>query len=262
MAAAGLKLYGLNVSPFAQYGWFTAPSVQMAAVLWEIVLGLWLLSGAYRTGAWLAAVGTFLAFAGVSGYLGWIGQASCGCFGVIKASPWYAFGVDVAALVLLALTRPDWRAVRATPRAELLRVPTGFAGIVLGAGLILVVLTGATTWVYGSPAAAIARLQGAPLYTPGYVDFEATKPGEAVERTVPVTNWTDHAVRLIGGTSDCSCVTTTNMPLTINPGETATVAVRLKVPASASGAFTRRVELWSDCDQRRAIRLTIGCRVE
>jgi hypothetical protein len=41
----------------------------LAAVQWEIVLGLWLLSGAYRTGAWLAAVGTFLAFAAVSGYL-------------------------------------------------------------------------------------------------------------------------------------------------------------------------------------------------
>ena len=58
LAAAGLKLYGLNVSPFAQYGWFTAPAVQVAAVLWEIVLGLWLLSGTYRIGAWLAAVGT------------------------------------------------------------------------------------------------------------------------------------------------------------------------------------------------------------
>lgn len=119
LAAAGLKLYGLNVSPFAQYGWLTAPWVQMLAVGWEVVLGLWLLSGAYRAGAWVATVGTFATFAAVSGYLGWIGQASCGCFGVIQASPWHAFAVDVTALALLAVARPDWRAAR----AELFRAP-------------------------------------------------------------------------------------------------------------------------------------------
>jgi hypothetical protein len=98
LAAAGLKLYGMNVAPFAQYGWLTAPWVQVLAVLWEVALGLWLLSGAHRAGAWAVAVGTFAAFAAVSGYLGWIGQANCGCFGAIQASPWHAFAVDVVAL--------------------------------------------------------------------------------------------------------------------------------------------------------------------
>lgn len=167
LTAAGLKLAGTNVSPFAQYGWFSAPWVQTLAVEWEIVLGLWLLSGAYRAGAWLAAVGTFAAFAAVSGYLGWIGQASCGCFGMVEASPWHAFAVDVTALVLLAVARPDWRAVRETPRADLLRRPTGFAGVLLGAAVILVTLTGAATWAYGSPTAALARLHGPPCTPPG-----------------------------------------------------------------------------------------------
>jgi hypothetical protein len=259
LAAAGLKLYGMNVAPFAQYGWFTAPWVQTAAVLWEIVLGLWLLAGVYRAGAWLAAVGTFAAFAAVSGYLGWIGQASCGCFGVVQASPWHAFAVDVAALLLLALARPDWRAAS---RADLLRAPTGLGGVLLGAGLILAALAGAATWAYGSPAAAFARLQGAPLYAPGYVDFGTGRPGELLEREVEVTNWTDRPVRLIGGTSDCSCITTANLPLTIAPGETIAVPVRLKVPGSAAGVFTRRAELWTDCDRQRTVGLTVGCRVE
>ncbi len=262
LAAAGLKLYGMNVAPFAQYGWLTAPGVQTLAVLWEVTLGLWLLSGAYRAGAWLAALGTFAAFAAVSGYLGWIGQANCGCFGVVRASPWHAFAVDVAALVLLALARPDWRAVLDTPRSEFLRVPTGFAGVLLGAGLILAVLTGAATLVSGSPAAALARLQGAPLYAPGYVDFGTGRAGEVLEREVSVTNWTDRPVRLVGGTSDCSCITTEYMPLTIDPGQTAAVPVRLSVPRLVTGAFTRRAELWTDCDRQRTIRFAIGCRVE
>ncbi len=260
LAAAGLKLSGMNVAPFAQYGWLTAPGVQTLAVLWEVTLGLWLLSGAYRAGAWLAALGTFAAFAAVSGYLGWIGQANCGCFGVVRASPWHAFAVDVAALVLLALARPDWRAVS---RADLLRAPTGFAGVLLGAGLILIALTGAATLVSGSPAAALARLQGAPLYAPGYVDFGTARPGDVLEREVEVTNWTDQSVLLIGGTSDCSCVTTKYLPLAIGPGETAAVPVRLRVPRSAAGAFTRRAELWvDDHGRQRTIRFAIGCRVE
>jgi hypothetical protein len=75
LAAAGLKLYGLSVSAIPRVGWFSQPWVQLAVVEWELILGLWLLSGSYPRGAWLAALGTFAAFAAVSGYLGWIGVA-------------------------------------------------------------------------------------------------------------------------------------------------------------------------------------------
>ena len=103
-----MKLYGLNVTPFAQYGRLMSPTVQFAAVEWEIILGVWLLSGHNPVGAWFAALFTFLTFAGVSLHLGMIGQASCGCFGTLKASPWHAFTVDVMALVLLGIVRPDF----------------------------------------------------------------------------------------------------------------------------------------------------------
>ena len=113
LCAAAAKLYGFIVSPFAQYGKLLNTSVQFAAVKWEIVLGVWLLSGRRPLGAWLAAVLTFAAFAVVSGYLGLIGQASCGCFGAIQASPWVAFAFDVVALILLGIARPDFKALSA-----------------------------------------------------------------------------------------------------------------------------------------------------
>jgi hypothetical protein len=109
LTAAVLKLSGLNVTAVPRAGWFAKPQVQGIAAEWKLVLGLWLLSGAYQPGAWLAAVGTFLAFAGVSGYFGWTGVANCGYFGVIRTSPWTAFGVDMAALALLVIFRPDFR---------------------------------------------------------------------------------------------------------------------------------------------------------
>jgi hypothetical protein len=123
LAAAGLKLYGLSVSAIPRVGWFSQPWVQIAAAEWEVILGLWLLSGSYPRGAWLAALATFAAFAAVSGYLGWIGVASCGCFGVIKASPWWAFGLDAAVIVLLFICRP--LRLTAMPVGTRERVPEG-----------------------------------------------------------------------------------------------------------------------------------------
>jgi hypothetical protein len=77
----------MNVAPFGQHGRLASASVQFAVLEWEIVLGLWLLSRRNPSWTWAAAVLTFLAFAGVSFHLGVIGQASCGCFGNLAASP-------------------------------------------------------------------------------------------------------------------------------------------------------------------------------
>ncbi|HEY1487877.1 MAG TPA: hypothetical protein VGF84_17355 [Micromonosporaceae bacterium] len=58
LTAAGLKLYGLGISAVPRVGWFAQPWVQLAAAEWELILGLWLVSGAAPIGGWLAAVGT------------------------------------------------------------------------------------------------------------------------------------------------------------------------------------------------------------
>src|SRR5581483_11614716 len=68
LAAGALKLYGVRVSAVPRLGWFAQPQVWVATGVWEFVLGFWLLSGAQRALSWLAATGTFVAFAGVSAY--------------------------------------------------------------------------------------------------------------------------------------------------------------------------------------------------
>ena len=89
-----------------------------------------------------------------------------------------------------------------------------------------------------------------------------TQPGDRLEQTITIKNWTAKPVRLIGGTSDCSCVTTSEMPLTIPSGESLTLTIKLAVPESNAGAFTRIASIWTDCDQQRTIPLRLGCQVE
>lgn len=258
LAAAALKLIGWNVAPFAQYGWLLTPTVQTTAVAWEVILGGWLLLSLVAQASkpvsslpWLFAVLTFAAFAAVSGYLGLIGQANCGCFGLIQASPWAAFAMDLAALVLLALGRP-------AKVVGTLRVPLGLIGV----AIVLATLAGVGTLAFGSLDAAIAKLRGEPLsVSPALLDFGHGKPGESLTTSVTVRNYTTDPVRLIGGTSDCSCLVTQDLPVTIPPGESVSIAVRLKVPGGTPGHLTRRVEVFTDCPGRRTLMLTATCRV-
>ncbi|MFO0799087.1 MAG: DUF1573 domain-containing protein [Gemmataceae bacterium] len=253
IAAAGLKLAALATSALPPAGWTAQPWVQAAAGGWELVLGAWLLGGAAPRAAWAAAVVTFLAFAGVSASLGLAGIADCGCLGAVPASPWLAFGVDVAALALLAVGRP--RATGATPRPA-------WGGMLTGSAAALVLVGAAGSWVYGSPTAALARLRGDTLIAePPYLDLGTVPAGERQEAPLTVTNWSAGPLRLIGGTSDCTCTTLSDLPVTIPPGGRAVVTIRL-VPPQGAGHLLRAVMLRTDSPDQPELRVRIGCRVE
>ncbi|HKB02316.1 MAG TPA: MauE/DoxX family redox-associated membrane protein [Gemmataceae bacterium] len=239
LAAGTLKLYGLNLSPFAQYGRLLTPTVQSVAVAWEILLGVWLLSGVSRFLAWVAAILTFTAFAGISGYLGLIGQANCGCFGIIRASPWAAFAVDISALTLLTIGRPTWGNWAAH------RGGLRWLG---GLSAILVVLSGLSIVVFGSLDAAMAKLRGERVsIIPEAVDLGDGKSGEPREFSVVLVNRTDQTIRIIGTNLGCSCSLTRRLPIDLPPNEPTTIGLRVQFPNGA-GNYGRRVLLLTNND--------------
>ena len=81
----------------------------MFQVEFEIILGLWLLSGLHRRLSWLAALCCFAMFSGVTLYKGLSGDSTCGCFGVVEVNPWHTLILDVTAVVALLVFRPDLR---------------------------------------------------------------------------------------------------------------------------------------------------------
>jgi hypothetical protein len=131
----------------------------------------------------------------------------------------------------------------------------------LGRRLLAIILAGFTSFGiarFGSVDAALARLKGEPLdVTPPVLDFGVGKSGEQLTAIVTVRNWTTEPVRLIGGTSDCVCVTTLDLPMSIEPGGTAHVTVVLRVPKSDRGRLRRFVTLLTDSPAQPTIKILV-----
>jgi len=106
LTAAGLKGYQLATEPVLGGGLLESRWFLIAVVEFEILFGLWLLSGLAPGWTWRAAVLCFGAFAAVSACKALAGEPSCGCFGRVAVNPWYTFALDCVALGLLAAFRP------------------------------------------------------------------------------------------------------------------------------------------------------------
>ena len=253
LSAATLKLLDgqVPVSFVHMFGTEAATVVHLLVLQWELLLGVALLLGIRKSLVHRLTLGTFFAFAAVSFWSGWVGQSDCGCFGSVSVSPWLTFGFDLVAVLLLVLTSrsrksftdsPDrsgvWRFARVAALAVVL-----FNGVVAAASVNAGSVTDALTWLRGTQLS----IDGAP------VDLGDQDSGQTVAREISVRNHLGRPVRVVGGTSDCSCVATDSLPVTIPPHAAVTIHVSLRLPPDKPGRFARRVWLWSDADERLCV---------
>ena len=245
LTAAGLKLAGLNSASLVLDDPLDQPWVRMAAIEWEAALGLWLLSGAYSSAAWLFGVGTFAAFAAVGVYHGVAGYATCNCLGVVAANPWAMVGLDAAVVTALLFARPTGVIGLLTRRT----VAVAVVVVLVGSGLFATATgTHLQDQFRGALFGSHATVAG------DRVDFGAHAPGEIVTVEVEVRNPGGDAVAVVGGTNDCS-VHVTGTPMIVPPHGSATISVGLKVPDRASGRYARQLELWTDSAAKPRVRL-------
>jgi hypothetical protein len=257
ITAAVLKMLGTSAQPYATFGWLHTPGAQSLIVLGELILGIWLISGLVvgtgRWVAWVCAVGTFATFASVSATLGFLGQANCGCFGSFEASPWLAFTVDIVVLALLVSTKPyfgSWNQQK--PVVRLVGCTLGVAGLILVSCIL----------AFGDIETALAKLRGLPFQTtPAILDFGSATAGTLQDRQLTVKNYKSVPLRLIGGTSDCSCLATQDLPISIPSQGQADVTIRLRFPAGTSGEMARLVELYTDDSMQPKISLRAVARI-
>ena len=93
------------------------------------------------------------------------------------------------------------------------------------------------------------------------MDVGRGEPGQPLEATVEVINRTDRPVRIIGGTSDCSCVTTAELPLVLAPGEARQISVQVQLPGEP-GFLNRKAFFWTDCDRARVLSFGLTGRID
>ncbi len=107
LCAATLNTWGFVHSPGPYAGVQGMPGFEPTLIALEILLGLWLISGASPSPARRLAIGCFSVFACYTLYEALAGKTDCGCFGQVHVSPWFTFALDVAAvLVLVFLAKP------------------------------------------------------------------------------------------------------------------------------------------------------------
>ena len=203
LTAAILKFTASGAQPVRSSDFLASAPAQMALIVLEITLGVWLLSGRRPMGSWFISLIVFSVFAVVTFRQGWIGQASCGCLGKVVVNPWYTFALDLGVLGLLLVGRPNLRPLRECKWIDLRQsVQTAAVGIA-GVGLFLGLLVGMAQWRFGSVEAALANIRGERVsIRPGVLDLGDVAPSEAREVEIEVANWTDHEIRVIGGTKD------------------------------------------------------------
>lgn len=244
LTAAALKFQGSATGTLSQNTLLLSPRLQFATVVTETLLGVWLLSGLFANWSRWAALTFFGLLAAVSLSLGLQGQSTCHCFGRINVYPWATLGLDTTAVLALAVCRPRQSSGETIQRGGMV---WALAGVVF-----VLALTGG--WVAlsgGSPEAALARLRGNIVTVePALTDLGEGTRGERRVFQVTLTNISDHVVHVIGGTSNCSCVSTDSLPLDLGPGESRPIDIRANFKGTA-GYFQNRFVLYTEDDRVR-----------
>ncbi len=223
-------------------------------IAWEVFLGVWLLSGEWRSLATVAGAGTFAVFAVAAGFNGWIGQASCRCFGPVPTDPWLMVAVDSALAIGLLGTGPWWRrqagdAVERVRGREAIRVASTCLPIALVFG-------------FGVPSEIAAWVRGdAFRIDENRANLGDARPGDILTREVEVRNVSGSPQRLVGGSQDCSC-RVSGLSASVGPNERSTIRIDIRVPADATpGRYCRPVEVYTDAPDQPILRLDVSCRV-
>ena len=256
LSAASAKAWAaFSSSPWDARGLET-PLVSLLVILWEFGLACWLWSGHSAGASWSFTFGSFAGFALFSLRTAWLGIATCGCFGKIDVNPWITFGVDVAVLAGLLLVRPSWP----TLAVETIQVGRAFARCVAVAGLFLGAVYLGAVGMFGTWHRAAATVRGEVVTVSQHTGSGSLPAGEEVTFVFVVSNHSGEAVRVYGGSTDCSCQTAMDLPLDIAPEEQREVSVRLRLPQT-TGMFRRRIYLLTDHKQAQRIEATFSCRV-
>ena len=127
--------------------------------------------------------------------------------------------------------------------------------LLINLGLVFLFLAG--NYWFGSTASALAYLRGAALIPDAYAkDFGTSRVGERPLVTFYLANYLDHTVTIIGFQSKCTCVYSSRLPLTIQPGQVAPLVVNIR-PNSHRIKISEQFKVYIDDKETPSLLLTV-----
>lgn len=253
LLSAGLKAHGLFSGSLADSP-LSSPRLQAATIELELVIGLWLLSG--MPAARWGAIGLFSLFTIVSLYLALAGQRSCGCFGRVTVNPWITFALDLGAVLALLASASTAQGVSLFPHWG----PMAFRTMV-GVIAFVAIIAGAFVAASPQPADALARLRGELVTAePNIVSVGTGTVGETRHFAITLANHSAEPIRISGGTANCNCLTTDDLPLTISPGTSRPVNVVVAFRGEP-GIFQHQYAFYTEDARQRLVICQFGGRV-
>lgn len=216
----------------------------------EILLAIWLLSGAYAAAARRTAIALFAVFASYSAYLVWQGIPSCGCFGALDTSPIFILGLDI--LLVTALARSIPPSDDGSPRVS---------GRFVSMALLMLLTGGFLGWLLLSNEVVAFGFAGKPLsVSTDIVDFGSNSSNSPFSKTFEIVNHTPQSVSLVGCSARCNCNVGVDFPYQLGPGES--VSIPLRFPAGIrQGEFNFPIRFFTDHPKLTALSITCAGRV-
>jgi hypothetical protein len=117
----------------------------------------------------------------------------------------------------------------------------------VGAVLLGAVLCGLATWRFGSPRVALACARGDRVVVePSLLNLGECGAGESRRLTYRIHNLSARPLGVMGGTTTCTCVATSGLPLVIEPWGTEQLIVDVSL-RSRGEDFRHTVTWFMDC---------------
>jgi Protein of unknown function (DUF1573) len=229
--------------------------VHVFAVQFEIYLGLWLILAKNRVPPLVVSTVVFFGFVILNIHDVMQGVAKCGCFGDLPITPRFALFVDLAAIALLILVLI--KKIRDTQNSAK-QIATDILKFAL---LQLMLATSYTIFLavtFSRTEIFLSSVSGkGVVVSPSDLPFGNVPEGSQITKSLRIFNISNRSITITGGTADCSCVATTDLPLVISPSGYQDISVSFRAPET-SGLFRREAYLWTDVEDQQVITVVLS----
>jgi hypothetical protein len=139
------------------------------------------------------------------------------------------------------------------------RPPSWIAATVVFTNIGLACLMAAALYFFGSIGSALAYMRGERLFA--YVAPTGRIPkGEESELNLFISNLGDRPVRILGGTSSCSCLVPLGLPALLEATDTRNIRIKFR-PKRRTGRITEGLRLFTDHPNQRELDVWVAVDV-